>query len=329
MTGPDKAEQTLEEAPDRTLGRYTVLRKLGQGGMGEVHLARDPRLNRDVALKVLLPQVVADPGRRRRLLREARAAAALKHPNITTIYEIGEAEGRDFLAFEYVEGPTLEEAVAGKRLSLRELIELCGPLADALAYAHDQGVIHRDIKLDNVMLTDRGEPKLLDFGLAKQSDDGSWSGSESESSIFPSGGALMGTPSVMSPEQVLGKPMDERGDVFSFGVLLYHLATGRSPFKRSTLMETIQAIVSDEPVPLAELRPDLASGFASVVERALRKDPAERYPNMGELAGDLRHLDRKAASIRVKQRGEQRSRRPPLGALLLVVFVIVVAWLIW
>jgi len=329
MTGPDEAEDTPEKAPDRTLGRYTVLRKLGQGGMGEVHLARDPSLNRDVALKVLLPQVVADPGRRRRLLREARAAAALRHPNITTIYEIGEAEGRDFLAFEYVEGPTLQEAVAGKRLSRRELIELCGPLADALAYAHEQGVIHRDIKLDNVMLTDRGEPKLLDFGLAKLNDDGSWNGSDTESSIFPSGSTLMGTPSAMSPEQILGQPVDERGDVFSFGVLLYQLATGRAPFKRSTLMETIQAVVNDPQEPLAELRPDLASGIAPVVERALRKDPVERYPNMGALASDLRHLDRKAASIRVERRESRRSRRRPVGALLLVVLVIAVAWLIW
>jgi len=317
------------EEPEQTLGPYIILRKLGEGGMGEVHLARDPRLNRDVALKVLLPQVVADPERRKRLLREARAAAALKHPNITTIYEIGEADGRDFLAFEFVEGPTLGEAVAGKRLTMTELIELGRPLADALAYAHDQGVIHRDIKLDNVMLTERREPKLLDFGLAKLNDEGSWTGEDADTSALHSGGGLIGTPSAMSPEQIMGRPVDERGDVFSFGSLLYQLAAGRKPFGRATMMETIHAVVDEQPESLAELRPDLSSDFVAVVEKALRKDPDERYQNMGELAADFRHLDRKAASLLLKRKGKRRPKRRPLGTLVVIVIAAAVAWLLW
>lgn len=312
----------------QTLGSYEILQKLGEGGMGEVYLARDPELKRDVALKVLLPQVVQDPERRDRLMREARAAAALKHPNITTIYEIGKADGLDFLAFEYVEGPTLEEAVSGRRLSLPEIVDLAGPLADALAYAHEQGVIHRDVKFDNVMLTDRGQPKLLDFGLAKIRTDDSWTGGETDSTAS-SVGRLIGTPAVMSPEQIMGKRADERADVFSFGILLYRLAAGHSPFKGKNMMETIQAVVGEEPRALGELRPDLPEDFVNVVSKALRKSPDDRYAKMGELAADLQHMNRRATSILLK-RGRRRPRRGRrMMALVAVVALVVALWWLW
>ena len=312
----------------QTLGPYTILSKLGEGGMGEVYRARDPRLKRDVALKVLLPQVMENPERRDRLLREARAAAALKHPNITTIYEIGKADGLDFLAFEYVDGPTLAEEVSDRRLSLPEIVDLAGPLADALAYAHEQGVIHRDVKFDNVMLTERKQPKLLDFGLAKVRNDDSWTGGETDSTTS-SVGRLIGTPSVMSPEQIMGKRADERADVFSFGILLYRLASGRSPFKGKNLMETIQAVVGEEPRPLQELRPDLSEDFVQVVAKALRKEPKDRYANMGELAQDLRHMNRRATSILLKRGGRRRKRSTPLLTLVGVAVLVAALWLLW
>ena len=315
------------QKPEETLGRYTLLRKLGQGGMGEVHLAEDPTLRRQVALKVLPYQLVQDGERRSRFLREARAAAALRHPNITTIYEIGDADGRDFLAFEYVDGKTLQEAIEGRRLSIGELIDLAAPLADAIAYAHQEGIVHRDIKPDNVMLTARGEPKLLDFGLAKVKSGESWASSQ-ESVELTRSGALVGTPSAMSPEQVLGKPVDERSDIFSFGSLLYRMASGKSPFSGDNLMEVVNAVVNEDPAPLSELRSDLSPDFVAVVERALQKDPEKRYRSMGELAADLRHLDRKATSLvwtRKERRPKKRSSLTlgSVGALVLLVLVFV------
>lgn len=316
------------EVPERTLGRYTILRKLGQGGMGEVHLARDPQLGREVALKVLSSQVVRDDERRSRFLREARAAAALKHANITTIYEIGESDGLHFLAFEYVEGPTLKEAVAGRTLSMSKLLDLAVPLADALAYAHGRGVIHRDVKLDNVMLTERGQPKLLDFGLAKVQHEGSWTGDSRDSTTISSG-ALMGTPAAMSPEQVMGKRVDARTDVFSFGILLYELAGRERPFRRGSLLETINAVVNEEPRSLSELRPDLPDDFVAIVERALRKEPGERYQDMGELAAELRRLDRRATSILLKGKRKRRRKRRPVGVILAVAILFALVWALW
>src|SRR5262245_60742572 len=218
----------MPEAP-RTLGTYVVTRKLGAGGMGEVYLARDSRLEREVALKVLPEALRDDPERRQRFLREARAVAKLAHPNITAIHEIGEADGRDFLAFEYVEGRTLDELVRAQPLPLGQIIELALPLADALGYAHEHGVIHRDRKAANVMVSSRGHPKLLDFGLAKVLQGG-----EQESTALTRQGAIFGTPQAMSPEQALGRAVDARSDIFSFGSLLYEMAAGRPAFTGAT-----------------------------------------------------------------------------------------------
>ncbi len=315
MTEPNPAGQSL--------GPYAIVRKLGQGGMGEVFLARDPRLGREVALKVLPEELVADPERRSRFLREARAAAALKHPNITTIYEVGETNGRDYIAFEYVEGPTLQQRIAERRLGLSELSELAVPLADALAYAHGRGVVHRDLKAANVMLTEHGLPKLLDFGLAKVLHE---SVKKEKTTTLTLSGAIFGTPGAMSPEQALGRTVDERSDVFSFGSLLYEMASGRPAFSGTTVMETMDAVIHAEPESLARSRRDLPPDFLAIVEKALRKDPAERYQHMADLAADLRHFKRKTDSGLVPPREAARGRRPWLvGAVALPVLALAAA----
>ena len=284
MSGPDS------ERPNR-LGPYTLLSKLGEGGMGEVYLARDPRLERKVALKVLPQALRGDPERRLRLLREARAVAQLSHPHITAIHEVGEADGHDFIAFEYVDGRTLAELLAERRPSLQELVDLALPLADAIAYAHERGVLHRDLKPGNVMVTSRGHPKLLDFGLAKRLEEGS-DGERRKDTTLTEQGAVFGTPKAMSPEQALGRAVDVRSDVFSFGSLLHELATGRPAFAGDTAMEVIDAVIHADPPSLAQARPDLPPAFAAIVEKALRKDPSERFQTMADLAADLRHLKR-------------------------------------
>ena len=312
--------------PERaeTLGPYTLLRKIGAGGMGEVYLARDPRLEREVALKQLPADLRADPERRQRFLREARAAAKLSHPNITAIHEVGEAEGHDYIAFEYVEGETLAEVVSGRRLTLAELIDLALPLADALAYAHERGVIHRDLKAANVMVTPRGHPKLLDFGLAKLAQE-EGTGPKRKSTTLTMEGAIFGTPQSMSPEQALGRSVDERSDVFSFGSLLYEMAAGRAAFEGETVMEIMDAVIHREPDELTRLRPDLPAEFAAIVARAMRKEPSERYPSIVGLVADLKHFKRKTESGLVPV---ARARRPWLPAALLVG-VALVAGLAW
>jgi tetratricopeptide (TPR) repeat protein/predicted Ser/Thr protein kinase len=277
-----------------TFGRYRIVSLLGAGGMGQVYLAHETALDRQVALKVLPESLAQRPGPREQLLREARAAAGLNHPNITTIHEIGAADGRDYIALEYVQGHSLRERLAAGPLPLRELLSVAVPLADALAYAHERGVIHRDIKPANIMVTERGLPKLLDFGLAT---------SRRAASADQPG--IAGTPAAMSPEQARGEPPDARSDVFSFGSLLYEMATGRPAFEGGNVAETLEAVVKQEPKSLTELRPELPRSFAAVVEQALRKDPAQRYQQMAELAQDLRRvelgLDRGAAGRRARR----------------------------
>ncbi len=273
------------------LGPYTLLSQLGQGGMGVVHLAHDSRLERKVAIKLLPEELRADPERRTRFLREARALAQLSHPNITQIFDIGEADGRDYIAFELVEGHTLQERMAERPLTLPELIELALPLADAIAYAHERGVVHRDLKPANVMVTPRGHAKLLDFGLAKILHEGSQA-PRAQSTTLTVQGAIFGTPGAMSPEQALGQATDARSDVFSFGSLLYEMAAGRPAFSGATAMEVMDAVIHREPDPLGRLRPDLPPEFLACVAKAQRKERGERYQTMNDLAADLRHWKR-------------------------------------
>jgi len=282
-------------APGSHLGPYQIVRLLGRGGMGDVYLARDPRLGREVALKVLPPDFSAGPERRERFLREARAVSALNHPSISTIHEIGCAEGQDYICLEYIQGRTLDALLKEGGLALERLVELALPLAEALVYAHGKGILHRDLKPANVMVSELGIPKILDFGLAKFLPVGDGS-SRAPTASMTEEGLVLGTLAYMSPEQALGHKVDQRSDIFSFGAVLYEMATGKQAFGGGTPTERLDAVLHAGPVPVAELRPDLPAELSLVVEKALRKDSSERYQNMADLAGDLRHLKRQSTS---------------------------------
>jgi|GEM_PF-1139594 len=311
--------------PER-IGRYRVLSLLGAGGMGEVYLAHDSLLERHVAVKVLPAELARRQERREFLLREARAAASLNHPNITTIHEVGEVDGRDFIAFEFVQGRTLRERLAEGPLDLRELLDVARPLADALAYAHESGVVHRDVKPANVMVTDRGLAKLLDFGLARSvrgadepAGGPSPPGGPRRAADSTLSGVVAGTPGAMSPEQARGGPIDQRTDVFSFGSLLYEMATGRPAFAGKDVVETLEAVATRDPPPLAGQRPDLPDGLQAIVDKALRKDPAQRYQRMADLAADLARL---AADAELAAGQRRRASRVIVGLSLAVLVVI-------
>lgn len=318
------------------LGPYTLISKLGQGGMGEVHLATDTRLQRQVALKLLPEELRADPDRRTRFLREARAVAQLSHPNITQIFDVGEADGRDYIAFELVEGRTLAARIAERPLTLAELIALALPLADAIAYAHERGVVHRDLKAANVMVTPRGHAKLLDFGLAKILRDDAAQASASSTSSAPANasttltmqGSIFGTPGAMSPEQALGQPTDARSDVFSFGSLLYEMCAARPAFTGNTAMEVMDAVIHREPDPLSRLRPDLPAEFVACVSKAMRKDPSVRYQTMNDLAADLRHFQRTTESGLVPPARAGGTLRLAIVAVLIVALA-GLGWAAW
>ncbi|MEQ1893690.1 MAG: protein kinase [Planctomycetota bacterium] len=314
--------------PSIRLGPYTLLAKLGQGGMGEVHLAHDTRLERKVALKLLPEELRADPERRARFLREARAVAQLSHPNITQIFDVGEVDGRDYIAFELVDGRTLQEHIAARPLTLIELVELALPLADAIAYAHERGIVHRDLKPANVMITPRGHAKLLDFGLAKILHEGTRAPESKQSTTLTLQGAIFGTPGAMSPEQALGQPVDARSDLFSFGSLLYEMAAARPAFQGATVMEIMDAVIHREPDPLGRLRPDLPPEFVACVAKAQRKELGERYQTMNDLAADLRHFKRTTDSGLVPPAEARGARRSALAALVLVALG-ALGWIGW
>ena len=299
------------KAPD-AIGPFEVRALLGEGGMGRVYRARDPRLGRDVAVKVLPAELTDDPDRRQRLVREARAAAKLNHPGITTILEIGESDGATFLALELVEGETLADLVARGPLPFDRVLGIGIALADALAYAHARGVIHRDLKLANVMVDASGRAKLLDFGLAKLDDGGADLEGADQSLTMP--GQVLGSPTAMSPEQAAGKSVDERSDVFSLGSLLHELCTGEPPFRRDTVMETVTAVIHERPAPIRAARRDVPAEFERILERALRKAPDERYASMGDLHAALEAL------------GGGRARHRPYWLAALVA-VAVALWL--
>src|SRR5262249_35865338 len=277
--------------PDQFIGAYQIITQLGAGGMGEVFLAQDTRLGRKVALKLF--DSMGDSQSRARFLREAQLASALDHPNICAIYEIGEAAGRHFIAMQYVEGKTLDQLIAGQPLELDSLLSISLQVAAALATAHSQGIIHRDIKPSNIIVTPRGQAKVLDFGLARLL--GEEPGQQNE---LTSGAVVMGTPAYMSPDQACGGPLDQRSDIFSFGVALYQMATGRAPFKGKTPSETIKAVISQPHTPVAELNQEAPPELAAMIDRALAKDAAGRYPSMQELIDDLRQVAAQSGSLR-------------------------------
>ncbi|HSP33564.1 MAG TPA: serine/threonine-protein kinase, partial [Thermoanaerobaculia bacterium] len=271
---------------------FEVVAPLGAGGMGAVYRARDAKLGRDVALKFLQEELSSDSEYLRRFEREARAASALNHPNIITIYEIGDYEGAPYIAMELVEGTSLRDLLKKGGLPLGKLLDVAAQTADGLAAAHERGIVHRDLKPDNVMVTADGRVKILDFGLARISRTATSGDSTSEmSSMRTPEGRVVGTASYVSPEQASGgRHVDYRSDQFSFGSLLYELATGRRAFVRDSTVETLAAIVRDEPEPLQRINPKLPPQLVWMIERCLAKDPSDRYQSTRDLAHELRTL---------------------------------------
>jgi len=274
------------------LGPYEILSRLGAGGMGEVYRARDARLGRDVAAKVLPPEASRSPERLARFEAEARSASALNHPNIVTIYDIGECEGISYIAMELVEGRTLRSVLTEGPLPARKLLAIASQVADGLAKAHGAGIVHRDLKPENVMVTAEGFAKILDFGLAKLAQPASIGSEQAVQTMSPvtAPGLVMGTVAYMSPEQARGKPVDFRSDQFSLGSMLYEMLTGRPPFARESAPETMAAVIRDEPEPVERAAPRTPVPLRWIVERCLAKDPDERYGSTRDLARDLARL---------------------------------------
>ncbi len=292
-------EPILEELA--RLKHYELIERLGEGGMGVVYRARDERLGRTVALKILPKELAADEDRSRRFEREARIASSLSHPGIATLYDIDRDGDTTFLTMELVEGRTLRRLLEDGPLPIERVIECGAQVADALADAHRKGVVHRDLKPENVMAADSGYFKVLDFGIARveeppEEESGGSSTRTPTRTWATRAGALIGTVTYMSPEQALGEQVDPRSDIFSFGVLLYELTAGQPPFQGANDVATAQAILSSEPAPLTSLRPDVPPGLQLVIRRCLAKRPEERYPSAVELAEDLGALRRDSLS---------------------------------
>src|ERR1700730_8544855 len=275
------------------LGPYEVLAPLGAGGMGEVYRAKDARLGRDVALKVLPTEVAKDADRRSRFEQEARAASALAHPNIIAVYDVGESESSVWIAMELIEGRTVRELLASGPLPARRTLEIGTQVAEGLAAAHAAGIVHRDLKPENLILSKDGYVKILDFGLAKLAERGLAQEDGPTVSAGAPGtepGTVMGTVGYMSPEQAAGQPVDFRSDQFSFGSILYEMATGQRAFQRKTGVETLAAILREEPKAIAELNPAAPAPLRWTIERCLAKEPDERYASTKDLARDLKSV---------------------------------------
>jgi dienelactone hydrolase len=276
----------------RTLSQYRILEKLGEGGMGAVYVAEDTELHRQVALKVLPPEMADYPDRLRRFKQEARAVAALNHPNIVTVFSVEEAEGLHFITMELVRGRPLTDLISGDGLGAERLLELAVPLADAVAAAHKRGIVHRDLKPDNVMLDEEGRLKVLDFGLAKlgPAEQAGTDTTVAAEATVTAEGSILGTVAYMSPEQAQGKAVDSRSDVFSLGILLYEMATGRRPFHGDNNLSILTSILRDTPQSIVDSAPRLPRPLDEIVRRCLRKDPEKRYAHAGDLKKDLDRL---------------------------------------
>ncbi len=281
-----------------TISHYRIIDKIGAGGMGEVYRAKDTKLGRDVALKVLPAEMARDPERLARFQLEARAVAALNHPHIVTIHSVEEADGIHFLTMELVEGRSLDRIIPEGGMPIEQILDVATAIAEALAAAHEKGIVHRDLKPANVMVTDEGRIKVLDFGLAKESRAGGPNDSTLTSAGLTALGVVMGTPAYMSPEQIAARPTDHRTDIFSLGIVLYEVATGQRPFQGRSSAELASAILRDTPRPVGELRTELPQRLVRVIQRCLEKNAANRYPSARDLRNELRSATAEAPSMR-------------------------------
>ncbi len=316
----------------RTIAHYEILDKVGEGGMGVVYKARDTHLERLVAIKVLPPEKVADPERKRRFILEARAASALNHPNIITVHDIASEAGVDFLVMEFVAGKTLDQLIGRKGLRVNEALKVGAQIAGALAAAHAAGIIHRDLKPGNVMVTEGGLVKVLDFGLAKLAEPAPSEAAATET-LNPrtEEGAIVGTAAYMSPEQAQGKKLDARSDIFSFGSVLYEMVTGRRAFQGETKLHTLSAIVDKEPAPISEIAPETPPELEKLIMRCLRKDPERRSQHMDDVKLALEELKEESDSgkLRPATSAPARPRVSVPLAVGLVVALLAAAGIAW
>src|SRR5688572_3212935 len=279
-------------SPETRLGRYEIRSLLGEGGMGEVYLARDPKIGRDVAIKVLPAQFSADAERLARFEQEACAAGALNHPNVLAVHDVGQHDGAPFVVSELLEGETLREKLRGAPLSQRKGVDYASQIARGLAAAHERGIVHRDLKPENIFITSDGRAKILDFGLAKLTHgDGRQSQTEIPTRRMDTdAGAVMGTVGYMAPEQLRGQKVDHRADIFSFGAVLYEMLAGRRAFRGESAADTLSAVLREDPPALSESNRNVAPPLERLVLHCLEKDPAARFHSTNDLAFALEAL---------------------------------------
>jgi serine/threonine protein kinase/Tfp pilus assembly protein PilF len=298
-------EEMAREMIGKSISHYRIIEKIGQGGMGEVYLAEDTKLNRKVALKFLPPQYVSDQDLKTRFKREAQAAAALNHPNIITIHEVSEYEGRPYMAMEYVEGGSLRDLIGADKMSVAQVTNLAAQISEGLAKAHQAGIVHRDIKPQNILIDADGRPRICDFGLAKLRRE----------VVLTQTGTTLGTIAYMSPEQARGEEVDHRADIWSLGVVVYEMLTGQRPFRGDHDQAVIYAILNSQPESISGIRPDAPGALVRIIDKAMAKSPDDRYRDMAEMVSQLRSLKAELDSQLTKTVEAEKRMSPSIAVL--------------